>query len=445
MRPAPRIHLPLLRPIAELLLALCLLACLAVASVAQAAEMGSDALERAMASVFTVHSAGNDDRFLGSAFLWGDGQVAVTNAHVVGAADAVRLRDTTGAEQVALVIARDPVRDVAVLAVAPGGAGLQPGPAPALGADVWALGAPLELGFSVTRGVVSAVARQVEPQVPLRLIQHDAAVNPGSSGGPLLDGAGRLVGMNSRIADGSRHYIGISFGITGADLSRIVPGLVDESLLPVPQLGLRLRPVTRQIAAALGVTGGLLVDEVLAQGLADQAGLLAGDVMLAADGAGLAGAGDLAFAIEAAMARGAVALTLWRAGAEMSLSLGLEDPATPVTLLRDLSGAVAQRVTSYRLESLGLRLSEGGVVADVTDNSPALWAGLAMGDRILALNGQVLDLAGLRAFDITAPVLLLVQRESGATVHLLVDPWAKTGPLRPLGNANVLDPAVVVF
>lgn len=445
MRPAPRMHLPSLRPVAELLLALCLLASLAVASVSHAAAPDGAALEQAMARVFTVHSAGDDDRFLGSAFLWGDGQVAVTNAHVVGVADAVRLTDAAGRAQVARVIARDPVRDVAVLAVAPGGPGLQPGPAPALGADVWALGAPLELGFSVTRGIVSALARQVEPQVPLRLIQHDAAVNPGSSGGPLLDGTGRLVGMNSRIADGSRHYIGISFAISAADLARIVPGLIDENLWPVPQLGLRLRPVTRQIAAALGVPGGLLVDQVLAQGIADQAGLRAGDVMLAADGVPLAGAGDLAFAMEAAMAEGAVALTIRRAGADMPLSLGLEDPAAPATLLRDLSGAAAERVTTYRLESLGLRLSEGAIVADVTANSPAVWAGLALGDRILALNGQTLDLADLRAFDITAPVLLLVQRPDGATVHLLVDPWAKAGPLRPLGNANVLDPAVVVF
>ncbi len=141
----------------------------------------ASALDRAMDRVFTVRSADAEGRFLGSAFLWGDGSVVVTNAHVVGEAGEVRLVSRQGMEAVALVIARDAVRDVAVIAAPPGGAGLALAEdMPGLGDEVFALGAPLGVEFSLTEGRISAAARQVDPAVPLRLVQHDAAVNPGS-------------------------------------------------------------------------------------------------------------------------------------------------------------------------------------------------------------------------------------------------------------------------
>ncbi|MBL9057651.1 MAG: trypsin-like peptidase domain-containing protein, partial [Rhodobacteraceae bacterium] len=241
-------------------------------------------LEAAMATVFTVHSADDTDTFLGSAFLWGAaGEVAVTNAHVVKEAAEVRLRDAAGHEEIATVLARDPVRDVAVLQVEPGRSGLTPSTATlGLGAEVWALGAPLGIEFSVTEGMISALNRQVDPAAPVLMLQHDAAVNPGSSGGPLVDATGALVGMNSQIADGSRMFVGIAYAIPAAELARIVDGLIAETLAPVPALGLRARPVDRQLAEVLGVAPtGLLVDEVEAGGLAESAGLMAGDILLA--------------------------------------------------------------------------------------------------------------------------------------------------------------------
>ncbi len=73
------------------------------------------------------------------------------------------------------------------------------------------------------------------------MLQHDAAVNPGSSGGPLVDAMGRLVGMNSQIADGSRMFVGIAYAISAPDLQRIVTGLIEETLMPLPSLGLTAR------------------------------------------------------------------------------------------------------------------------------------------------------------------------------------------------------------
>jgi serine protease Do len=405
-------------------------------------------LEDAMDRVFTVRSADAEDRFLGSAFLWGDGSVVVTNAHVVGAAEEVRLVDRHGVEAPALVIARDAARDVAVIQ-SPDGFGGREGLAlaqgvPGLGEEVFALGAPLGVEFTLTEGRISAMARQVDLAVPLKLLQHDAAVNPGSSGGPLVDAEGRLLGMNSQIADGSRMFVGIAYAIAATDLEPIVAGLVEETLAPLPSLGMTARPVDRQVAEALGVpVAGLLIDGVEAGGLAEAAGLKGGDIILAAGGSKLAGPGDLAFALERAVAAGKMVVTALRAGERIDLAVSLEAEAAPDGLrLREISKGAPKTVDAYTLAALGVVLDDSGLVAGVTENSPALFAGLAQGDRILAINGAVVDLG---AYEVTAPVLILVAAPGGTTRHITLDPWGKANAVRPVGGANVLDPDVVVF
>jgi serine protease Do len=406
---------------------------------------GASPLDQAMDRVFTVRSADAEDRFLGSAFLWADGTVAVTNAHVVGEAEEVRLIDRHGAEETALVIARDAVRDVAVIAVQPGRAGLLPADrVPELGDEVFALGAPLGIEFTLTAGRISALARQVDVAVPLLMLQHDAAVNPGSSGGPLVDAAGRLLAMNSQIADGSRMFVGIAFAISSGDLQRIVTGLVEETLPPFPRLGLTARPVDRQVAQALGVeSAGLLVDGIEAGGLVEAAGLIAGDIILAVGGVALGQPGDLAFAVEGAGSAGEAVVEVLRGGERVQVTLALGDKGEADGLrLRQVSSGMPETVASYRLAALGVTLDATGQVASVTDNSPALFAGLVTGDRILAVNGAVVDLA---TYELTEPALILVQAPDGATRHIRLDPWGATDGVRPAGGANVLDPDVVVF
>ncbi len=413
--------------------------------------VAASALEDAMDRVFTLHSADAEDRFLGSAFLWGDGSVVVTNAHVVGDADQVRLVDRHGADETARVIARDGVRDVAVISVSPdlaagGRTGLALSSAtPKLGDQVFALGAPLGLAFTLTEGRVSALARQVDLAVPLKLLQHDAAVNPGSSGGPLVDGEGRLLGMNSQIADGSRMFVGIAYAISAADLETIVTGLIAETLPLFPALGMTARPVDRQVATALRVkAAGLLVDGVSAGGLADRAGLRGGDIIVAVDGVDLTDPGDLAFAVARAGAEGSMSVDVLREGTRVDLTLGLAVTSeTGVGLrLRDVPKGKPETVTSYRLSALGVVFGTGGLVTGVSENSPALFAGLAQGDRILTVNGGEVDLA---SYAVTGPVLILVKAPGGATRHIHLDPWGATDGLRPVGGANVLDPDVVVF
>jgi serine protease Do len=412
----------------------------------QPAARAADGLERAVAATLYLSSADAEARFLGSAFLWGDEGLALTNAHVVGSTREVRARLSDGREILAEVVARDEGRDIAVLSVPDAGIpGLRPAPEPVLGQDVWAVGAPLGIDFTLTRGVISAFGRQTEPAVPVRLLQHDAAVNPGNSGGPLVDAQGRVLGMNSQIADGSRLYIGVAYAIPVSELERLVPALLDGTLRPVPELALAVRPVDARIAAALGLpaAAGVLVDSADLHGPAARSGLLPGDVILTAGGAALAGPGDLAFAIDG-RAGDSLPLSVWREGAVIDMTLDLSPPAAgAAAIARPLRGLPVV-TPSYTFAGLGVTLGPGGRVAAVTEGGPGWAAGLTAGDRILAVDGRPADPLTLAAHEIRAPVLLRVQR-GGRTTHVIIDPWARGRGFRPLGGGNALDPAVVVF
>jgi serine protease Do len=257
----------------------------------------------------------------------------------------------------------------------------------------------------------------------------------------LVDAEGLLLGMNSRIADGSRMFVGIAYAIPSAELQRIVTGLIDETLPPFPTLGLTARPVDRQIAETLGTEAqGLLIDAVAPGSLSDAAGLKPGDILTAMDGTTLTQPGDFAFAIEAATFDGEAQLTVLRAGQALTLTLSLT-PDEPTHRTREVPRAPTI-VTAYTLTELGVTLDPHGTVTDLTDTSPALLAGLTKGDSILSINGTPQN---LQTYQLTAPALLLLQGPGGLTRHIRLDPWHVPEGVRPVGGANVLDPDVVVF
>lgn len=394
------------------------------------------ALEQAMDATVMILRDDIDETFLGSGFFYGPDGLVLSNAHVVEDESAVILELRDGTRHMARLVAKDVKRDFAVLRSEV----LRPGlvraaTTPDIGQPVYAIGAPLGIGFTVSRGIIAADPRQIDPTVPLRFVQHDAAINPGSSGGPLIDEAGHLLGMNSQIADGSRLFVGIGYAISASDLDRLVPLLIARDLRPVAKLDMDARPVTKAIAKALNIPRvGLLIDDVDPVGLAARAGIEPGDVIVAAEGVTLHDPRDFVFLLEAASET-----------AQLDILRG----AGRVTVLLPLSHEVTRDFPRPAPKPVPLRWSDLSVttqsldVIDLPETGPALHAGLRVGDRILSANGQPITTDPL-APDPDTALVLLVEREA-RHLHLIVDPSVTKDAPPPVIRGNALDLSVRRF
>jgi len=197
----------------------------------------------------------------GSGFVWDrDGHV-VTNHHVVEGARRVFVRLDSSDAIEARVIGAAPEYDLAVVKLATVPAGLRPIPLGAsgdlrIGQAVYAIGNPFGLQRTLTQGIVSALDREL-PTTDFRevagVIQTDAAINPGNSGGPLLDSAGRLIGVNSAIRSASGSSAGVGFAIPVDLVNRIVPVLIARGRAPLPGIG--ITPVRPDLVARAGIAG----------------------------------------------------------------------------------------------------------------------------------------------------------------------------------------------
>lgn len=233
----------------------------------------------------------------GSGFVWDrDGHV-VTNHHVVEGARRVFVRLDSSDAIEARVIGAAPEYDLAVVKLAKVPAGLRPIPLGTsgdlrIGQAVYAIGNPFGLQRTLTQGVVSALDREL-PTTDFRevagVIQTDAAINPGNSGGPLLDSAGRLIGVNSAIRSASGSSAGVGFAIPVDLVNRIVPVLIARGRAPLPGIG--ITPVRPDLVARAGIAG-VVIAHVGRGTPAAEAGLLPldprsgelGDLIVAVNG-----------------------------------------------------------------------------------------------------------------------------------------------------------------
>jgi S1-C subfamily serine protease len=200
----------------------------------------------------------------GSGFFWDERGHVVTNFHVVaGAAEAlVRLND--GREFDAELVGASPAHDLAVLRI---DGRNPPPPVPVgtshdlkVGQTVFAIGNPFGLDWTLTTGIVSALDRSLPSADGRSLIEHliqtDAAINPGNSGGPLLDSAGRLIGVNTVIFSPSGAYAGVGFAVPIDTVNRVVPQLIGLGKYVRPALGVEIdEDLNRVILQQLGVQG----------------------------------------------------------------------------------------------------------------------------------------------------------------------------------------------
>ncbi|MEI7821887.1 MAG: trypsin-like peptidase domain-containing protein [Verrucomicrobiota bacterium] len=213
----------------------------------------------------------------------------LTNHHVIAGMTEVRVQLTDGRNLAAALIGSDPATDIAVLRIdAPGIEPLPLGDSDVLrvGQQVFAVGNPYGLEESVTRGIVSAKGRQMSSDSAIEHIQHDAAVNQGNSGGPLLNVRGEIVGINSQIFSRTGGWQGISFAIPSNTARRVLDGIIKRGRMVRSYLGVVMQEITPVLARNFGLADaeGAIITEVTPDSPAAQCGLQPGDVVRAVNG-----------------------------------------------------------------------------------------------------------------------------------------------------------------
>jgi S1-C subfamily serine protease len=275
----------------------------------------------------------------GTGFIWDEGGHVVTNFHVIRNADAAQVTLDDQTTWRASVVGFSADNDLAVLRIAAPKDKLRPilvGRSDDLqvGQMAFAIGNPFGLDQTLTTGVISALGREIESvaKTPIKnVIQTDAPINPGNSGGPLLDSAGRLIGVNTAIYSRSGSSAGIGFAIPVDDVNRVVPQLIAHGKVTRPRLGVELAP--DQVTQQAGITGALIL-RVLPDSPAAQAGLQPtrrdeegriqlGDVITAVNGRPVKKVSDLYGELQKFKVGDKVTLTINRQGPEMKVDVTL--------------------------------------------------------------------------------------------------------------------------
>ena len=337
-------------------------------------------------------------RGLGSGFIISPDGYVMTNAHVVEGADDITVTLTDRREFKGKVIGTDRRTDVALVKIeATGLPNVKIGDVNKLRVGEWvvAIGSPFGLDNSVTAGIVSAKARDTGEFLPF--IQTDVAVNPGNSGGPLLNMRGEVVGINSQIFTTSGGYNGISFAIPIDEAMNVQQQLRSSGRVIRGRIGVGIEGVSREIAEAIGLGApprGALVNSVEKDGPASKAGVEPGDVILRFDGRTIERSTDLPRIVGATKPGTNSTMTVFRKGSQRELKVQVAElpqdrpraartadspkPAVPANAL----GLGVSDMPAEKMKELGVR---GGVQVDAVDGLAAS-AGLRPGDIITQMN-----------------------------------------------------------
>ena len=282
-------------------------------------------------------------RGTGSGFVWDRLGHVVTNDHVIAGASAATVRLADGRAYNAVLVGTSPAHDLAVLRIGVGTGRPEPLPIGTshdlrVGQTVIAIGNPFGLDWTLTTGIISALNRELPSEtgaVIERLIQTDAAINPGNSGGPLLDSAGRLIGVNTAIYSPSGASAGIGFAVPVDTVNRVVPRLIAQGRYIRPSLGIRAEEqLNAALSARLGIEG-VFVLEVEPGSAAERAGIRparlgrdagfqTGDVILEIEGRPLRHVAELLAALDRHTPGDAVTLTILRDGARLGITVTLD-------------------------------------------------------------------------------------------------------------------------
>jgi len=339
----------------------------------------------------------------GSGFLIGSDGIILTNHHVVGDADRIRVRLSDGREFPAKLVGTDPKSDVAVIRIqAQNLPHLELGDSDRIEVGEWvvAVGNPFGLAETVTAGIVSAKGRSRMGISDYEdFIQTDAAINPGNSGGPLLNLDGQVIGINSAIYTRSGGYMGIGFAIP-INLARgIEEQLLHGGKVERGYLGVLAQDLTPELAQSLAVKAekGALIGSVTKGSPAAAAGLEEGDVVVAIDGRPVDGSNTLrndigmlrpGTIVKLAVQRGADRLTIPVKIGSLSEAEAESGTASKQTASKQAQvlGLSVKPLTAQFAAQHGYANDAGVVVASVEPGSVAAMAGIRPGNLIVSVN-----------------------------------------------------------
>jgi serine protease Do len=385
---------------------------------------------------------------LGSGFIIDPAGYVVTNNHVVAEADEIKVILQDGVELPAKLVGRDARTDVALLKVD----SAKPLPALAwgdsdktrVGESVFAIGNPFGLGGTVTSGIVSARARDINAGPYDDFLQTDAAINRGNSGGPLFNMRGEVIGVNTAIFSPTGGNVGIGFAVPAAVAQNVVNELREHGKVSRGFLGVNIQRVTDEIAQAMGLkeNKGALVSNVTEGSPAAKAGVKTGDVIVGFNGKDVPDVRALQRMVAATDADKSVQLTVLRNGKQQELS-------ATIAQLKDAQVADAGgKAQSGEKPTLGLALAPltpaarakyelgrdatGVVVVEVAQDSVAARRGIQAGDLIKKVGDQEVTTPD----DVKAEVDRAKKAKQNSVLALIDRDGQNRFVALPLGNAQ---------
>lgn len=349
---------------------------------------------------------GKDDQqeALGSGFIIDETGYILTNNHVINDADSINVTLWNNTQAQARVIGKDDKTDIALIKIetAQNLTPIKFGDSDKVRVGDWilAIGNPFGLGGSVTAGIVSAKSRDIESGQYDNFIQTDASINQGSSGGPMFNMSGEVIGINSAIFSSNGASMGIGFAIPSNLAQWVAEQLKQNGKIIRGWLGLKIQPLEEEIS---GLSGGVLVSDVSVGGPAEKSGIKAGDIIYSYNNKAVQNTKEFSRRVAESKIGSEGKIGLWRNGQKRDVNIVIENQETQEKTKSDLSIEIKKtEANGYEIPEIGMTLakitpeliqryelppqSNGMVITEIQAGREAEKKGLKVGNIIVKID-----------------------------------------------------------